>query len=166
MLWGTCQLSKPQKQSMGDNAMESNTAFVNNRPRITRGLKKSIDRFVKYRYGLYFSFKWCNEARYHLMLCCKKCISLPSHTKKGFPGGSSGKDSTCQCRRHGAGRSVHGSEDPPEEDMATRSSIPAWEVPWTEEPGGWQSMDHKRVGYDLLTEHHHHTKMASIDREE
>ena len=88
MLWGTCQLSKPQKQSMGDNAMESNTAFVNNRPRITRGLKKSIDRFVKYRYGLYFSFKWCNEARYHLMLCCKKCISLPSHTKKGFPGGS------------------------------------------------------------------------------
>ena len=33
-----------------------------------------------------------------------------------------------------------GQEDPLEEEMATRSSIPAWEIPWTEEPGGLQSM--------------------------
>ena len=31
-------------------------------------------------------------------------------------------------------------EDPLEKGMATRSSIPAWEIPWTEEPGGLQSM--------------------------
>ena len=31
-------------------------------------------------------------------------------------------------------------EDPPEEGMATHSSIPAWRIPWTEEPGGLQSM--------------------------
>ena len=33
-----------------------------------------------------------------------------------------------------------GGEDSLEEEMATHSSIPAWEIPWTEEPGGLQSM--------------------------
>ena len=33
-----------------------------------------------------------------------------------------------------------GQEDPLEKGMATRSSIPAWEIPWMEEPGGLQSM--------------------------
>ena len=33
-----------------------------------------------------------------------------------------------------------GQEDPLEEDMATHSSILAWRIPWTEEPGGLQSM--------------------------
>ena len=33
-----------------------------------------------------------------------------------------------------------GWEDLLEEEMATHSSIPAWEIPWTEEPGGLQSM--------------------------
>ena len=39
----------------------------------------------------------------------------------------------------------------PEEEMATRSSILAWEMPWTEEPGGLQSMRLQRVGHDLAT---------------
>ena len=34
-----------------------------------------------------------------------------------------------------------GQEDPLEEDMATHSSILAWRIPWTEEPGGLQSME-------------------------
>ena len=33
-----------------------------------------------------------------------------------------------------------GQEDPVEKDMATHSSILAWEIPWTEEPGGLQSV--------------------------
>ena len=33
-----------------------------------------------------------------------------------------------------------GWEDPPEEEMATHCSIPAWKVPWTEEPDGLQFM--------------------------
>ena len=33
-----------------------------------------------------------------------------------------------------------GQEDPLEKEMATHSSVPAWEIPWTEEPGGLQSM--------------------------
>jgi len=34
-------------------------------------------------------------------------------------------------------------EDPLEKEMATHSSILAWEIPWTEEPGGLQSMGHE-----------------------
>ena len=40
--------------------------------------------------------------------------------------------------------------------MATHSSILAWEIPWTEEPGGLQPMGLKRVGRDLATKQHHH----------
>ena len=41
-----------------------------------------------------------------------------------------------------------GWEDPLENEMATHSSILAWRIPWTEEPGGLQSMGSKRVGHD------------------
>ena len=38
--------------------------------------------------------------------------------------------------------------DPLKEEMATHSSILAWRIPWTEEPGGLQSMGLQRVGHD------------------
>ena len=41
-----------------------------------------------------------------------------------------------------------GREDPLEEGMATLSSILAWEIPWTEEPGGLQSMGLQKVRHD------------------
>ena len=41
-----------------------------------------------------------------------------------------------------------GQEDPLEEGMATNSSILAWRIPWTEEPGELQSMGLQRVGRD------------------
>ena len=41
-----------------------------------------------------------------------------------------------------------GQEDPLEEEMATHSSILAWEIPWAEEPGGLQSMQSQRVEHD------------------
>ena len=41
-----------------------------------------------------------------------------------------------------------GLEDPREKEMATHSSILAWKIPWTEEPGGIQSMGSQRVGHD------------------
>ena len=41
-----------------------------------------------------------------------------------------------------------GWEDPPEEGMATHSSILAWRISWTEEPGGLQSTGSQRVGHD------------------
>ena len=41
-----------------------------------------------------------------------------------------------------------GREDPPEKGMATHSSILAWRVPQTEEPGGLQSIGSQRVGHN------------------
>ena len=41
-----------------------------------------------------------------------------------------------------------GQEDPLEKEMATHSSILAWRIPWTEKPGGPQSMALQRVGHD------------------
>ena len=44
-------------------------------------------------------------------------------------------------------------EDPLKEEMATQSSILAWEIPWTEEPGGLQSMALQRVRHNQGAEH-------------
>ena len=41
-----------------------------------------------------------------------------------------------------------GQEDPLEKEMVTHSSILAWRIPWTEEPGGLQTMRSQRVGHD------------------
>ena len=41
-----------------------------------------------------------------------------------------------------------GQEDPLEKEMATQSSILAWRIPWTEEPGGLKSTGLQRVGHD------------------
>ena len=41
-----------------------------------------------------------------------------------------------------------GQEEPLEKEMATHSSILGWEIPWTEEPGGLQSVGSQRVGPD------------------
>ena len=58
----------------------------------------------------------------------------------GFPGGSDGKASA---RVRSLGR-----EDPLEKEMATHSSIPAWKIPRTEEPGRLQSVGWQRVRRD------------------
>ena len=44
-----------------------------------------------------------------------------------------------------------GQDDPLEEEMATHSSILAWEIPWTEEPGRLQSTGSQRVRHHLVT---------------
>ena len=51
----------------------------------------------------------------------------------------------------GVAGSIPGSQDPLEKEMATRSSILAWRIPWTEEPGGLQSMGSWKVGHNLGT---------------
>ena len=45
-------------------------------------------------------------------------------------------------------RSSSREENPLEEGMATHCSILAWRIPWTEEPGGLQSIESQRVGHD------------------
>ena len=56
----------------------------------------------------------------------------------GFPGGASGKELACQCRRPAF--DPWGQEDPLEEGMATHSRILAWKNPTDREPGGLSSM--------------------------
>ena len=45
-----------------------------------------------------------------------------------------------------------GQEDPLEKEMANHFSILAWEIPWTEEPGGLQFMESQQVTHDLMSE--------------
>ena len=67
----------------------------------------------------------------------------------GFPGGARGKEPACQCRRcKRLWVQSLGQEDPLEEGMATHSSIFAWSIPWTEEPGGLQSIGSQRVRHN------------------
>ena len=56
-----------------------------------------------------------------------------------------------------------GQEDPLENGRATYSSILAWEIPWTEEPGGLQSMESQRVRHNLVTEHAKLSLKSSFD---
>ena len=70
-----------------------------------------------------------------------------THTQlpQGFPGGSDGKEPASTEEDPVV---IPGSEDPLEEGMATHSSILAWRIPWTEEPGGLESMRSQRVRHD------------------
>ena len=60
-----------------------------------------------------------------------------------------------------------GQEDPLEKEMETHSCIIAWEIPWTEEPCGLQSMGLQRVGHtehaDTHTHTHTHTPISIIN---
>ena len=68
----------------------------------------------------------------------------------GFPGGPDGKETTYNARDlnsvPGLGRSPGGGH-------GTHSSILAWRIPWTEEPGGLQSVGSQRGGHDRTTKH-------------
>ena len=63
----------------------------------------------------------------------------------GFPGGSEVKRllGMWETRAQSVGQ-----ENPLEKEMATPSSTLAWKIPWTEEPGGLQSMGSQRIGQD------------------
>ena len=72
-----------------------------------------------------------------------------------LPRGHCGKESACQCRRWGL--DFPGQEDPLAEEMAIHCSILAWEISWTEEPGGLQSRVLQRVRHNWVNEHTRHS---------
>ena len=72
-----------------------------------------------------------------------------------LPSGSTGKELTCQCRRHDRQVRCLGREDCLEKAMATLSSILAWKIPWTEKPGGWQPTESQ--SWTQLSVQHIHT---------
>ena len=65
-----------------------------------------------------------------------------------LPGGSDGKESACNT---GDPSLIPGLGRSPGEGMATHSSTVAWRIPWTEEPGGLQSLEFQRVRHDWVT---------------
>ena len=65
-----------------------------------------------------------------------------------FPDGSVGKESTCSAGDTGDMVRSLGGEDRLEKEMATHSSILAWEIAWAEEPGGLQSVGSRRMRQD------------------
>ena len=62
-----------------------------------------------------------------------------------YPGGSVVKNLPANVGDTGDAGSIPGSKDPLEEEMTTHSSILAWKISWTEDPGGLQSMRLQRV---------------------
>ena len=67
---------------------------------------------------------------------------------EGFPCGSVVKNPPANAGHLGL---ISGLGRSPEKAVATHSSILAWEIPWTEESGGLQSMGSQRVGHNLVT---------------
>ena len=84
---------------------------------------------------------WSGSQTRSQLLASKEHVVLSSTplSGKGFPGSSDGKVSACN-------EGDLGWEDPPKKGMATHSSILAWRIPWTEEPGQLQSMGSQRAG--------------------
>ena len=68
-----------------------------------------------------------------------------------FPGGASGKEATCQCRKQETWVQSLSQEDPLEKSMATHSSILASEIPWTGKPGGYSPWDHQGLDMTEVT---------------
>ena len=139
---------------------------ANNNLRFVVKNKEEIHLFI-----LYFSGQWyfSGQGLYHhirylpksesdwklpLKVCriVKELRFVPVSSTRGLlPCGSVGKESACNAGYAGL---IPGSEDLLEKEMATHSSIFAWETPWTEKPGRLQSM-----GLDVterLSYHYHH----------
>ena len=71
-------------------------------------------------------------------------------SRPSFPDGSAVKNSAMQETQETQVQFL-GQEDPLEEGMATHSGILAWEIPWTEDPGGLQPMGHKDSDMSKVT---------------
>ena len=90
-----------------------------------------------------------NSCFYNLFQGCPECWKL--EVRAMFPGGTSGKEPAGQCRPRKAQVQPLGGEDSLEKEMATCSSVLAWRIPWTEEPGGLQSKGRHGTGlYNTL----------------
>ena len=66
----------------------------------------------------------------------------------GFPGGASGKEAATNAGDIRDAGLIPGREDPQMKEMATHSSVLAWRIPGTGEPGGLSSLGSHRVGHD------------------
>ena len=75
-------------------------------------------------------------------------ISMHCRDRSGLPQWLSGKETACNAGDTGDTDLILGSGSSLEEGMATHSSILAWRIPWTEDPGGLQSVELQRVRHN------------------
>ena len=94
------------------------------------------------------TYPYCYSLYYFLFFSFLSFFNAGKIPTKGFPGGASGKEHAFQrrrCKRPGfnpwVGVILEGGHNNP-------SSILAWRIQWTEEPGRWQSIGSDRVGHD------------------
>ena len=102
--------------------------------------KEVLLRFTLYTdvsFTMNFYYMFCRSKRHH------KFLRL-----HGLPGGSVVKNLPASGGATGVAGLILGGEDPLEKDMATHSSILAWEIPQMEAPGGVWSTGSQRVGRD------------------
>ena len=93
---------------------------------------------------------------------CKLWNNPTVNPALGLPRCSSGKEPACQCRRHKRCRFNLWVRKIPWR-RSWQPSILAWEIPWTEEPGGLQSVESQRVGHNwskLARRHTHHAVLS------
>ena len=69
------------------------------------------------------------------------------------------KEIACDAGDSGNMGSIPGQEDPLEKEIATYSSILAWKITWTEEPGGLQSKGSQTAKHNWATKHTHDTQL-------
>ena len=86
----------------------------------------------------------------YVCVCINIYIDTRTHVYS-FPGGSVVKNLPAVQETKETCILSLGWEDPLEKEMATHSSILAWEIPWIEESGGLQSMGSQRVRHNLVT---------------
>ena len=80
--------------------------------------------------------------KFFLPYWLKASVWLGVNTQDGLPRWLNGKESTWKCRRF---RSNPWVRKIPEEEMATHSTVLAWEIPWTEKPGGYRGLKELNV---------------------
>ena len=76
-------------------------------------------------------------------------------TRCRLPWWLSGKESACNAADSGDAGLIPGLGRPLEEGMATCSSILAWRIPWTEEPGELPSTGSQKIGHEATSTHVH-----------
>ena len=99
----------------------------------------------------FFNYSIINLQYCITFTCTAKWLGYTYICIYGFPGGSVGKESACNTGDLG---SIPGSGRSLKKEMATHSSILACRIPWTEEPGGLQSIGSQRVGHNWGTSTH------------
>ena len=85
---------------------------------------------------------------------------IGAHVWEGFPSGSAVKSPPVMQKTEETWAWSLGREDPLEEEVATHSSILAWRIPRTEEPGGLQTTGSQRVRHDWSDQAHAHTHVC------